>query len=52
MSVVAQHQLFFSNNAFPVKAMPDYETCIDLLEDLLLSPLRLLKWPSGGEGEA
>ena len=42
---VAQHQLFFSNNAFPVKAMPDYETCIDLLEDLLLSPLRLLKWP-------
>lgn len=47
--LVAQHQLFFSNNAFPVKAMPDYETCIDLLEDLLLSPLRLLKWPSGGD---
>lgn len=45
--LVAQNQLFFSNNAFPVKAMPDYETCIDLLEDLLLSPLRLLKWPSG-----
>ena len=51
LSVAAQHQLFFSNNAFPVKAMPDYETCIDLLEDLLLSPLRLLKWPSGGVEE-